>query len=282
MSISWQDLKTSSSLHGCHSLVKYLANHSTSAPTTRTSDDGMEITYKDVTLDVRLWCKGLERLQRQPPKLLIVFAMDRTLDLRTQFTCGMTGQTLAGHTPDLSLKHFSLTPSLFWTPCSTIKSWDLPFRLMENQWSLTSIRSRSTSQYSMKSTKCWQFLYSSCAVGQHVWQNSVMASSQIPIVPVVCFSMNMVQSGMWCGESNGRILWGARFSSQRSVLLSFRICSRGICLSSGPLKHASLNTSMKRGLKLQSWPSTTTPHLCGYEMAKGSRHARLERMLLTF
>ena len=47
-----------------HGLVKYLANHSTSAPTTRTSDDGMEITYKKVTLDVRLWRKGLEQLQK--------------------------------------------------------------------------------------------------------------------------------------------------------------------------------------------------------------------------
>jgi len=43
-------------------LVRYLATNSTLAPTTRTSDDGMLITYKEVTLDIRSWRNGIKSL----------------------------------------------------------------------------------------------------------------------------------------------------------------------------------------------------------------------------
>lgn len=43
-------------------LVSYIANTSTCAPMTRTSDDGMFITYKEVTLDVHKWRQALRRL----------------------------------------------------------------------------------------------------------------------------------------------------------------------------------------------------------------------------
>src|SRR5438445_7367105 len=43
-------------------LVKYLINNSMSAPTTQTTEDGMLITYKEVTLDIKHWRTAMKNL----------------------------------------------------------------------------------------------------------------------------------------------------------------------------------------------------------------------------
>lgn len=53
-----------------HALAKFLARNSTSAPTTRSGDDGMVIQYKEITLEVPLWRKGLERLLKKANEMI--------------------------------------------------------------------------------------------------------------------------------------------------------------------------------------------------------------------
>ena len=92
-----------------HGLVKYLANHSTSAPTTRTSDDGMEVTYKEVTLDVQLWRKGLEQLQKTATEAIdrVCYGQDFGLEnpVRVRDDWSNTHRTYTGFEPQTFLTH---------------------------------------------------------------------------------------------------------------------------------------------------------------------------------
>src|SRR5258707_5757178 len=92
-----------------HSLVKYLANHSMSAPTTQTSDDGMEITYKEVTLDVQLWRKGLERLKMTATEAIdrVCYGQDFALEnpVRVRDDWSNTSRGYTGFKPDTFLTH---------------------------------------------------------------------------------------------------------------------------------------------------------------------------------
>ena len=52
------------------SLVRYLINNLMSAPTTQTTDDGMLITYKEVTLDIRHWRTAIKNLLEKATKAI--------------------------------------------------------------------------------------------------------------------------------------------------------------------------------------------------------------------
>jgi len=98
--------KSSTEYHG---LVKYLANHSTSAPTMQTSDDGMKIIYKEVALDIRLWRKGLERLKMTATEAIdrVCYGQDFGLEnpVRVWDDWSNTRRAYTGFKPETFLTH---------------------------------------------------------------------------------------------------------------------------------------------------------------------------------